>query len=75
MAMSLSMLGMAHRALSGQIETMSACYAYAAQCAGWRRDDALQTFFADAHLRLDREIAAGATRADQEANGIDANYG
>lgn len=56
----LSTMGMAHRAITSTVKVMAACYRHAKQCAEWLGDSALTDFFADAHLRLAKEIEANA---------------
>jgi hypothetical protein len=58
MAMSLSTMGMAHRAITGEVQIMATCYRHAARCAKWLGDDALTRFLSQAHAGLVREIAA-----------------
>jgi hypothetical protein len=57
MAMSLSIIGMAFRMVTGKLDTMVKCYAYAADCAGWSGDPELANFLSDAYSRLRREAA------------------
>jgi hypothetical protein len=57
MAMALSIIGLAHLAITGKIDVMVTCYGHAVQCAQWSRDSELSTFLADAYLRLKEETA------------------
>jgi len=60
MALALSVMGMAHRPITGYKLIMAACYRQAAECAGWLGDATLTAFFMDAHSGLEREIAQSA---------------
>jgi len=56
MAMALSTMGMAHRALTGNKHVMLDCYRHAAGCPAWSDDVALAEFLGDASPRLEREV-------------------
>ena len=55
MAISLSTIGMAHRAITSDKGIMTACYRHAARCAEWGRDSALAAFLTNALMSLERE--------------------
>ena len=44
MALALSVMGMAHRPITGYKLIMAACYRQAAECAGWLGDATLTAF-------------------------------
>jgi hypothetical protein len=52
MAMSLSIIGMAHRTITRRLDIMTVCYSHAAECAGWSGDTALTTFLQGALQEL-----------------------
>jgi hypothetical protein len=55
MAIALSTIGMAHRAITSDKGIMTACYRHAARCAEWDRNSALTAFLTDALMSLEGE--------------------
>lgn len=62
MAISLSVMGMAHKLITGKFDMMVDCYAHAAKCAQWSGDSTLSAFLTNAHSKLKQEAAEAEPR-------------
>jgi len=62
MAMSLSVIGMAHSLITGESDLMVKCYGHAVNCALWSGDTALTDFLTQAYSELSGKAAG--TKSD-----------
>jgi hypothetical protein len=56
MAVSLSIIAMAHGTITGKPKIMAACYKHAAQCAQWSGDSELSKSFTEHAKKFQKDL-------------------